>query len=345
MYNILNLSHQLKQKEESELQRTEIKKLEKQLQEQNHELQRLGMQLEQYRNELDQKMSVEQTGRQEDQKNLAFRVSTIQENIQQTISRSQETVQQTISKVQESVQQKVSKSDVKDMMKAEAAEVLMNTKPAMQEMVKKSELQLRVELSRSQETVQQTVSKVQESVQQKVSKSDVKDMMKAEAAEFLMNTKPAMQEMVEKSELQLRVELSRHEIEKKKLEKQLLEQNSELQRLGMRLEQYQNEQKAIVELHTKSMDEASEILVNTKAAMQEMVEKSEHKLGDELSRQHDALEEVSYLKESRNSTPRNVEIEYGYYCGAISISYLYVTGHTCKVLRLESLSQIASEAI
>ena len=188
-------------------------------------------------------------------------------------------------------------------MKAEAAEFLMNTKPAMQEMVKKSELQLRVELSRSQETVQQTISKVQESVQQKVSKSDVKDMMKAEAAEVLMNTKPAMQEMVKKSELQLRVELSRREIEKKKLEKQLLEQNSELQRLGMRLEQYQNEQKAIVELHTKSMDEASEILVNTKAAMQEMVEKSEHKLGDELSRQHDALEEVSYLKESRNSPP------------------------------------------
>ena len=261
-----------------------MKKLEKQLQEQNSELQRLGMQLEQYRNELDQKMSVEQTGRQEDQKNLAFRVSTIQENIQQAISRSQETVQQTISKVQESVQQKVSKSDVKDMMKAEAAEVLMNTKAAMQE-------------------------------------------------------------VVEKSELQLRVELSRHEIEKKKLEKQLLEQNSELQRLGMRLEQYQNEQKAIVELHTKSMDEASEILVNTKAAMQEMVEKSEHKLGDELSRQHDALEEVSYLKESRYYQgflqrgggpgilpPRNLEIEYGYYCGAISISYLYVTGHTCKVL-------------
>ena len=50
--------------------------------------------------------------------------------------------------------------------------------------------------------------------------------------------------------------------------------------------------------------------------------------------------------------PRNLEIEYGYYCGVINISYLiymlldistclYVSSKCC----LESLSQIASEAI
>ena len=43
------------------------------------------------------------------------------------------------------------------------------------------------------------------------------------------------------------------------------------------------------------------------------------------------------------------EIEYGYYCGAINISYLilHVTGHKCASSKcyLESLPQIASEAI
>ena len=45
------------------------------------------------------------------------------------------------------------------------------------------------------------------------------------------------------------------------------------------------------------------------------------------------------------------EIEYGYYCGTINISYLilHVTGHTCKHVSskccLGSLSQITSEAI
>ena len=47
--------------------------------------------------------------------------------------------------------------------------------------------------------------------------------------------------------------------------------------------------------------------------------------------------------------PRNLEIEYGYYCGAINISYLilHVTGHkyVSSKICLESLSQIASEAI
>ena len=47
--------------------------------------------------------------------------------------------------------------------------------------------------------------------------------------------------------------------------------------------------------------------------------------------------------------PRNLEIEYGYYCGAINISYsiLHVTGHKYVSSKccLESLSQIASEAI
>ena len=45
--------------------------------------------------------------------------------------------------------------------------------------------------------------------------------------------------------------------------------------------------------------------------------------------------------------PRNLEIDYGYYCGAINISYLQVTGHTLVPSKccLESLSQITSEAI
>ena len=45
--------------------------------------------------------------------------------------------------------------------------------------------------------------------------------------------------------------------------------------------------------------------------------------------------------------PRNLEIDYGYYCGAINISYLQVTGHTLVPSKccLESLSQIMSEAI
>ena len=49
------------------------------------------------------------------------------------------------------------------------------------------------------------------------------------------------------------------------------------------------------------------------------------------------------------SPPRNLEIEYGYYCGAINISYLilHVTGHKYVSSKccLESLSQIVSEAI
>ena len=47
--------------------------------------------------------------------------------------------------------------------------------------------------------------------------------------------------------------------------------------------------------------------------------------------------------------PGNLEIEYGYYCGAVNISYLilHVTGHKYVSSKccLESLSQIASEAI
>ena len=47
--------------------------------------------------------------------------------------------------------------------------------------------------------------------------------------------------------------------------------------------------------------------------------------------------------------PRNLETEYGYYCGAINISYLilHVTGHKYMSSKccLESLSQIVSEAI
>ena len=48
--------------------------------------------------------------------------------------------------------------------------------------------------------------------------------------------------------------------------------------------------------------------------------------------------------------PRNLEIAYGYYCGAINISYLilHVTGRNKYVSSkccLESLSQIVSEAI
>ena len=47
--------------------------------------------------------------------------------------------------------------------------------------------------------------------------------------------------------------------------------------------------------------------------------------------------------------PRNLEIEYGYYCGAINVSYLilHVTEHTYVPSNccLESLSQIVSEAI
>ena len=47
--------------------------------------------------------------------------------------------------------------------------------------------------------------------------------------------------------------------------------------------------------------------------------------------------------------PRNLEIEYGYYCGAINISYLilHVTGHKYVSSKccLESMSQITSEAI
>ena len=44
--------------------------------------------------------------------------------------------------------------------------------------------------------------------------------------------------------------------------------------------------------------------------------------------------------------PRNLGIEYGYYCGAINISCL-ITGHKYVSSKccLESLSQIASEAI
>ena len=33
---------------------------------------------------------------------------------------------------------------------------------------------------------------------------------------------------------------------------------------------------------------------------------------------------------------RNLEIEYGYYCGAINISYLHVTGHPCKYVSSEA---------
>ena len=53
-----------------------------------------------------------------------------------------------------------------------------------------------------------------------------------------------------------------------------------------------------------------------------------------------------------NSPPpplRSVEIEYGYYCSTINISYLilYVTGrkYVSSKYCLESLSQITSEAI
>ena len=61
----------------------------------------------------------------------------------------------------------------------------------------------------------------------------------------------------------------------------------------------------------------------------------------------EVLSRVSYRILS--PLPRNFEIEYGYYCGAINISFLtlHVTGHKYVPSNccLEGLSQIVSEAI
>ena len=151
--NTTELTHQLKQKEETEVQKDsdELKRLEKL--ELNSEVKRLMTRFDQHQNkqkeiddqhkkdsseqfkDLHQKVLAEQNRRQEDQKNLALRVSKIQESIQQTISKSQEKVHQTVSQVQESVQQKVSKSDVRDIVKAEVSDLRKSTKAATQEMM------------------------------------------------------------------------------------------------------------------------------------------------------------------------------------------------------------------
>ena len=166
--NTTELTQQLKQKEETELQKDsdELKRLEKQLLELNSDVKRLMTRFDQHQNkqkeiddqhkkdsseqfkDLHQKVLAEQNRRQEDQKNLALRVGKIQESIQQTISKSQETVHQTVSQVQESVQQKVSKSDVRDIVKAEVSDLRKSTKAATQEMMESSERKLREELSR-----------------------------------------------------------------------------------------------------------------------------------------------------------------------------------------------------
>ena len=76
--------------------------------------------------DLYQKGLEEQNRQQENQKNLALRVS----------------------RIQKSIQQKVSKSDVRDIVKAEVSDLWKSTKAATQEMMESSERKLREELSR-----------------------------------------------------------------------------------------------------------------------------------------------------------------------------------------------------